>query len=84
MTNLTRHHLLPRSRGWTNSESNILLLPRTNHRAFHTVFSNLTPAEQIENILLINDTCLQKEFKEKILALLKESNWFEYNTWIIK
>ena len=44
---LTKHHLYPKSKGWTNNDVNILRLKDNFHRAFHMVFENKTPDEQI-------------------------------------
>lgn len=38
-----RHHRLPRSRGGSNDESNISIVPRHLHQAWHTLFANHSP-----------------------------------------
>ena len=48
----TRHHRLPQSKGGTDLPTNISMVPRKQHEAWHTLFENKS-AEQI--IELIND-----------------------------
>jgi 5-methylcytosine-specific restriction endonuclease McrA len=42
---LTRHHIIPRSRGGRTLESNIAYVPAKEHEAYHTLFINRTPYE---------------------------------------
>lgn len=42
---MTDHHIVPSSRGDLSNQRNIKRVPRKKHEAFHTVFSNMTPAE---------------------------------------
>ncbi len=44
------HHRRPSSRGGTNDESNISIVPVKVHVAFHGIFSNLSP-EAIAQVL---------------------------------
>ena len=46
------HHIVPKSRGWTNNPKNFWKVDRLTHNDFHTVFHNLTPIEQI--VLFLN------------------------------
>lgn len=39
------HHIIPSSRGGKTDRHNIKRVPTTHHRAYHTLFENLTPAE---------------------------------------
>jgi len=48
----TRHHIIPRSRGGSNG-SNIIIIPRRIHEAYHVFFGNLTPDEAIEFIQIV-------------------------------
>lgn len=45
----TRHHIRPRSR--KNKNSNIAFIPRVNHEAYHTLFTNMTPDEIIRHLI---------------------------------
>lgn len=42
---LTRHHIIPRSRGGRNLESNLAYIPEREHRFYHALFENRTPEE---------------------------------------
>jgi hypothetical protein len=42
---ITRHHIIPRSRGGRTIEDNIAHVPNREHEAYHALFSNRTPDE---------------------------------------
>jgi len=42
---MTRHHKKPRSRGGKGKQNNIVKFPWHIHKAWHTIFGNLTPGE---------------------------------------
>ncbi len=44
---MTRHHVIPRSRGGGELEENIKRMPDRYHTAWHIFFGNLTPKEAI-------------------------------------
>ena len=46
----TRHHRVQRCRGGSNNDDNISLVTKTKHRAYHTLFKNMT-VHQIANEL---------------------------------
>lgn len=79
------HHLLPRSKWWSNDPDNLLRTRVWVHSALHQVFANDTPIEQIKRLIQINSTCLTDWFKDDILNLLRavDHDYF-YKTWIIK
>lgn len=52
---MSRHHRLPRSKGGSDYNNNVVLVPMKQHQAFHTLFQNYSP-EVIAQIL--NDTWL--------------------------
>ena len=56
---LTSHHLLPKSKGGSGIKENREDLSEDYHRAFHKVFQNDTPSEQIIRLLTLNNNCLQ-------------------------
>lgn len=81
---LTSHHLLAKSKGGSGIQENRKGLSESYHRAFHRVFENDTPIEQIIRILEINDTCLQWDFKQDIIRILN-LYWKDiYHLWIKK
>ena len=47
---MSRHHRKPRSLGGTDEKSNISVLPRTRHSAWHTLFQNWSPQRIAEEI----------------------------------
>jgi len=44
---MTRHHIIPRSRGGGDIEKNISRIPDRYHVAWHEFFGNMTPKEAI-------------------------------------
>jgi hypothetical protein len=42
---MTKHHLVPQSRGGETSDSNLVLLNERGHQAWHFLFGNMTPEE---------------------------------------
>ena len=44
---LTRHHIIPRSRGGHNI-NNVSNVPRREHNLYHQLFENLTPIEVVK------------------------------------
>ena len=44
---LTLHHINPSSRGGSDKDENIALVPDKRHKAYHIMFSNMTPDEII-------------------------------------
>ena len=52
-TRLTRHHIIPVSRGGSDKNENIIVCSQTRHRAYHLLFGNALPAEAIE--IFINE-----------------------------
>ena len=58
--NKSRHHLKPRSKGGTNDKSNLSIVTKKRHRAFHLLFGVMTP-QQIANEL--NNKWLDPQFE---------------------
>ena len=57
----SRHHLRPRSRNGADIDSNLLILWRTKHDAWHTLFANRTLGEIISVLTRIKEA---KNYKE--------------------
>ena len=57
---LTRHHLQCRSNGGGNGDSNISLVPKNQHSAFHLLFSNMLPPTICH---ILNDKFLDRRYK---------------------
>lgn len=47
---ITKHHIIPKSRGGNKDLENIVGLPANLHQAYHTIFSNRTPDEIVEHL----------------------------------
>ena len=42
---LTKHHIVPRSKGGYNNDKNIAMVKQGLHRKYHGLFANKTPNE---------------------------------------
>jgi len=47
MEKLTRHHVIAKSKGWSYSKDNLILLPRNIHDSVHLLFDTDLPLEII-------------------------------------
>ena len=82
---LTVHHLVPRSKWWSNESINKVRLPNITHVNLHRFFSNDTPVEQIERVLKFNDKCLSDEFIKEVAKVL--DGWYDdwvYENWVFR
>ena len=50
---LTRHHMLPSSRGEVAEVSNLTTIPKRYHESWHIFFGNLTPQEALQFIKVV-------------------------------
>lgn len=65
------HHLLPKTRWWTNHKDNLKEMHVSAHRALHKLFWVLTPVEQqLFLALRLNETVLTKRFQSELADLL--------------
>jgi hypothetical protein len=64
MNGLSRHHLVPKSRGGKKKHG-ILIMSPDKHHAWHALFGNMTIGEVIETLVEIN----KKRRDEKTLYL---------------
>jgi len=74
----TSHHILPKSKNWSDKEPNRILIDDWVHKCFHIIFANKTIKEQILFLLKLNNKVLIKEFKEKILDILESDDPRDY------
>lgn len=51
--NLTKHHVIPRSRSGSDLEDNLCWIDGDEHQKYHALFENRTPEEIMK--YLIND-----------------------------
>jgi hypothetical protein len=75
---LTKHHILPRSRGWINHEQNYFWMPRTVHDDFHDIFGTYTPIEQLAYLLLLHKQEYRIDFIRDMTSLLLEKSQNSY------
>lgn len=45
---LTKHHIIPKSRGGRKSRRNVTLVPYGMHQNYHKLFGNKTPVEIVD------------------------------------
>ena len=64
------HHIVPRSREWTNYDENLLELRDTTHRAIHTLFANQLLAEQLITTVNLSEKALRPEIRAWLLETL--------------
>lgn len=69
---VTRHHLIAKSKGWSNHYNNLIRLKEPVHQAIHTLFWNELPHQQIGKILDINENALNRDFVLDIEEFLQD------------
>lgn len=67
---LTRHHIKPRSRGGADDDSNLVILDRDFHFAWHECFRNMTNEEIMTfiHIVMLSD----HRWDHETLIMLRE------------
>lgn len=68
--NTSIHHVVPRSRWWTNESKNLLELRDSKHRALHTLFDNKLIAEQLLTTLDLSAKAMRPEVLEWLVDTL--------------
>ena len=63
----SNHHILPRSRFWSNEPCNVELIKDNYHRAIHTLFQNQMIAEQLITTVNISAKALRDDVRERLL-----------------
>lgn len=48
----TTHHIIPRSRGGQDQDTNICIVPDSKHKAYHYLFANMTPEEILKDLVI--------------------------------
>lgn len=74
----TVHHILPKSRGWSNHSNNLTDLTCNRHSSFHTIFENMTINEQIREVILLSEPSLKRDFIERVFEILESKNIKDY------
>lgn len=79
-----RHHIVPVSRRWAISNpENIIRLKRKYHEAFHHVFGNMRPDEQLAVIIDISASALTQNFRDNVTALINNDPDYIYKDGIL-
>lgn len=50
---MQEHHIIPKSRGGSDTLENIVFVSRKEHEKFHSLYSNKTPIEVIEHTVKV-------------------------------
>lgn len=72
------HHLVPSSRGGTYQAENIRRITHNFHVAFHRVFENRMPHEQIDMLADFNQSAFTLDARVRINELLKDLQDTDY------
>ncbi len=78
---LTKHHIIPKSKWGTNHWDNLKTWKRKPHQAFHIIFENLAPHEQLKFILDLSINVMKEGFRQDILDVI---NWYKLKGIYIK
>ena len=78
---ITRHHKIPKEKGWTNHNHNIARLKALEHKWEHFFFWNALPHEQIIKVIDITGRAMNKvlanNIREAILSCEFEDMYSE-------
>lgn len=66
----TTHHIIPKSKWWTNNGYNLIWLKQKEHRALHNFFGNDRPDEQLRRLFEINKSVLTDDVKSDVIKIL--------------
>ena len=57
----SEHHILPKSRGGSSNENNLIILKNTTHSAIHTLFANQMIGEQLISTVWLSAKALRRD-----------------------
>ena len=75
------HHIVPRSRLWSNNDENLIELRETKHRALHSLFENKLIAEQLITTLDISKQAMRPEVVEWLVDTLTAHDVNDLDFW---
>lgn len=82
---LTKHHIVPKSRWGINHDRNYFWIPRDVHDDFHTVFGVMTPVEQLAFLILTFKPIYTPSFVSELSEiLLSYGQNHHYRPWILR
>ena len=65
--NYSLHHILPKSRDWSNEWSNLEMIKNTTHRAIHTLFTNQMIGEQLITTVSLSEKALREDVRRWLI-----------------
>lgn len=68
--NYSLHHILPKSRDWSNEWSNLEMIKNTTHRAIHTLFTNQMIGEQLITTVSLSEKALREDVRRWLIDTL--------------
>lgn len=75
------HHILPKSRRWSNEPCNLEMIKDNHHRAIHTLFQNQMIAEQLITTVNISAKALREDIRKWLLDTLESKNIYDPYEW---
>lgn len=75
------HHILPRSRGGTNEEDNLLRIKIWPHQSLHTLFDNKLIAEQLIKTVELSEKAMRPEVVEWLIETLTAHDPKDLDYW---
>lgn len=81
-----KHHIIPKSKWWSNNNWNLVKMPRSEHQALHRLFWTSLPHEQLLKLLQINHWALQRKVVMQITESVYDNlSWWDqyfYKDWV--
>jgi len=74
------HHLINKTRWWTDVDDNKKKTKVQLHNCLHTLFWNETPAESMLSLLQYFDQVFVDWFKNDLYKVLSERKWVEHKS----
>jgi len=65
--NYSLHHILPKSRLWSNDWNNLEMIKNTTHRAIHTLFTNQMIGEQLITTVWLSERALREDVRRWLI-----------------
>lgn len=75
---MTKHHIVPKSKGGLNTQDNIVKLKRNVHQALHTVFHNQMFTEKLKTLAWMERAALSPDYISEILDMADTEDRFVY------
>lgn len=72
---------MPRSRGWTNEEDNILRIKEQPHQAIHILHINKLIAEQLIKTIELSEKAMRPEVVQRLIETLTAHDPNDLDYW---